>query len=67
MHLLPETALNSQMRRIDLFCKLAGPLIIALINGISTRLGIIIIFALNVTSVAIEYWAIANVCPPTPL
>jgi solute carrier family 40 (iron-regulated transporter), member 1 len=54
-------ALNSQMRRIDLFCKLAGPLVIALINGISTKLGIVVIFALNITSVFIEYWAIAQV------
>jgi len=54
------------MRRIDLFCKLAGPLVIALINGISTRLGILIIFVLNITSVGIEYLAIANVYVKVP-
>lgn len=59
-------ALNSQMRRIDLFCKLAGPLVIALINGISIRLGIIIIFALNVSSITTEYWAIEKVYEKVP-
>ncbi|KAH0589696.1 hypothetical protein H2248_005419 [Termitomyces sp. 'cryptogamus'] len=53
--------LNSQMRRIDLFCKLMGPLAIALVNGISTQLAIMACLALSVMSVGIEYWAIARV------
>ncbi|KAG6830995.1 hypothetical protein H0H92_013467 [Tricholoma furcatifolium] len=38
---LDLAVLNSQMRRIDLFCKLMGPLIIALIDGISTQIAIL--------------------------
>jgi solute carrier family 40 (iron-regulated transporter), member 1 len=49
------------MRRIDLFCKLVGPLVIALIDGFSTEMAILITLGWNVTSVAIEYYAIAKV------
>ena len=49
------------MRRIDLFCKLIGPLLIALINGASTEIAIIVNFAMNAASVIIEYFAIAQV------
>src|SRR5882757_9347289 len=51
------------MRRIDLMCKLIAPLSIALIDGISTELAIIVNFAMNVASVVVEYFAIARVCP----
>ncbi len=54
-------AMNAQMRRIDLLCKLLGPLFIGLIDGISTELAIGINLAMNVVSVAIEYFAIAGV------
>jgi len=50
------------MRRIDLICKLIGPLFIALIDGISTEVAIIINFLMNVASVLVEYFAIARVC-----
>ena len=50
------------MRRIDLTCKLIAPLFIALIDGISTELAIIVNFAMNVASVVVEYFAIARVC-----
>ncbi|KAI9150126.1 Solute carrier family 40 member 1 [Paramyrothecium foliicola] len=53
--------LNSQMRRIDIACKLLGPLFIALIDGWSTQLAIIVNFAMNFTSVFFEYFAIAQV------
>ncbi|KAH7319287.1 hypothetical protein BKA65DRAFT_556709 [Rhexocercosporidium sp. MPI-PUGE-AT-0058] len=54
-------ALNAQMRRIDLLCKLLGPLFIALVDGASTEMVIIINFRMNVASVLFEYFAIARV------
>ncbi|KAH8435089.1 uncharacterized protein LDX57_012718 [Aspergillus melleus] len=54
-------ALNSQMRRIDLICKLVGPLIIGLVDGLSTETAIIVNFAMNMASVPVEYYAIAKV------
>ncbi len=51
------------MRRIDLICKLIGPLFIALINGVSTEVAIIVNFSMNVASVVVEYTNIARVCP----
>jgi len=50
------------MRRIDLICKLIGPLFIALINGVSTEVAIIVNFSMNVASVVVEYNTIARVC-----
>lgn len=44
-------------------CKLVAPLFIALIDGISTELAIVVNFAMNVASVVVEYFAIARVCP----
>ena len=44
-------------------CKLIAPLFIALIDGFSTELAIIVNFAMNVASVVMEYFAIARVCP----
>lgn len=49
------------MRRIDLSCKLLGPLFIGLIDGKSTKLAIIVTFGMTLASVAIEYYAIASV------
>ena len=53
--------MNSQMRRIDLICKLLGPFFIALINGISIETAIIVNLGLNCVSVVIEYFSIAEV------
>ncbi|KAH0264953.1 putative Ferriportin iron efflux transporter, partial [Aureobasidium melanogenum] len=53
--------LNSQMRRIDLFCKLIGPLSIALIAGVSTNVAILVTFGMTAVSVFVEYYAIARV------
>ncbi|KFY06853.1 hypothetical protein V492_07688 [Pseudogymnoascus sp. VKM F-4246] len=53
--------INAQMRRIDLTCKLIGPLFIALINGMSTEAAILVNLGMNVTSIGIEYFAIAQV------
>jgi len=53
--------MNAQMRRIDLVCKLIGPLFIALIDGISTDTAILVNFGMNVCSVVVEYYSIARV------
>ncbi|KAF8346917.1 iron-regulated transporter [Amanita rubescens] len=55
--------LNSQMRRIDLFCKLIGPFAISVLDGVSTRVAIVVTLSLNMTSVVIEYYAIKMVEP----
>ncbi|KAF2164256.1 hypothetical protein M409DRAFT_68111 [Zasmidium cellare ATCC 36951] len=57
---------NSQMRRIDLLCKLFGPLGIALLDGISTELAILVNLGMNVFSIIIEYFAIARVYHEVP-
>ncbi|KAL9136262.1 MAG: hypothetical protein Q9175_002542, partial [Cornicularia normoerica] len=53
--------LNSQMRRIDLVCKLVGPLAIALVDGYSTTTAIVAVLSMSASSVLIEYFAIAKV------
>lgn len=53
--------INAQMRRIDLLCKLLGPLFIALVDGYSSEMAIIINFAMNAASVIVEYFAIARI------
>lgn len=58
--------LNSQMRRIDLFCKLVGPLAISLIDTASSQSAIISTGALSAVSVAVEYFAIARVYATVP-
>ncbi|KAL9096792.1 MAG: hypothetical protein Q9163_006418 [Psora crenata] len=60
-------ALNARMRRIDLFCKLVGPLFIALIDGASTKIAIFVTFGINLLSIPIEYFAIAQVYNVVPL
>lgn len=49
------------MRRIDLFCKLIGPLVISLIDGFATKVAILATLWLSVVSVGIEYFSIAQV------
>lgn len=56
-----NAAMNSQMRRIDLVCKLLGPFLIAMIDGISTEVAILVNFGINVASISIEYLFIAQV------
>lgn len=58
--------MNAQMRRIDLFCKLAGPLAVSLIDLISTPAAILATAAMSATSVFIEYVAIARVYHAVP-
>ena len=53
--------LNSQMRRIDLFCKLMGPLFISVVDGQSTMVAIWVTLGMSLLSVTVEYYAIAKV------
>lgn len=53
--------MNSQMRRIDLICKLFGPFGIAIVDGFSTELAILVTFVMNVASIPMEYLFIARV------
>lgn len=57
--------MNAQMRRIDLLCKLFGPLFIALVDGLSTRVAIVNL-VMNAASVLVEYLAIARVYYDVP-
>ena len=59
--LMAGPALNARMRRIDLFCKLAGPLFIALIDGASTKIAIFVALGTSAISIPIEYFTIAHV------
>ncbi|PTB72892.1 hypothetical protein M440DRAFT_1384275 [Trichoderma longibrachiatum ATCC 18648] len=59
-------ALNAQMRRIDLLCKLFGPLFIATMDGQSSRVAILVNFGMNVASLPVEYLAIARVYHEVP-
>lgn len=54
-------AMNAQMRRIDLLCKLFGPLFIAMIDAQSSQVAIIANFAMNAATLPIEYFTIARV------
>ncbi|KAI5236303.1 hypothetical protein E4T43_08695 [Aureobasidium subglaciale] len=58
--------LNAEMRRIDLVCKLIGPLFIALIAGYSTQIAILVNLGMNVASMIVEYFAIARVYKDLP-
>ena len=58
--------LNARMRRIDLLCKLLGPLTISLIAIASIAIAIWTTLAMNVVSVAIEYLTIQNVYGEVP-
>lgn len=49
------------MRRIDLFCKLIAPIFISLVDGFSTKAAIWTTLGVNVSCVAVEYVAIAQV------
>jgi iron-regulated transporter 1 len=54
------------MRRIDLLCKLIGPLVISLIDGYSTIFAVFITGGMTVISVVIEYWSIVRVYNRVP-
>ncbi|RMY03240.1 hypothetical protein D0868_07565 [Hortaea werneckii] len=58
--------LNAQMRRIDLFCKLAGPLVISFVDAASTKLAIVVTGSMTCASVLVEYFTIARVYYKVP-
>ncbi|KAK9470043.1 iron-regulated transporter [Dipodascopsis tothii] len=58
--------LNSLMRRIDLFCKMMGPLVIALLIGLTVKVSIWLLIVVNFVSLFAEYYAIANVYGSVP-
>lgn len=58
--------LNSQMRRIDLFCKLVGPLAISFADAASTSAAIAVTAAITSVSVGFEYAMIARVYKAVP-
>ncbi|KAK9430537.1 Ferroporti-1 [Lipomyces doorenjongii] len=53
--------LNSIMRRIDLFCKMAGPLAISFLIGFTVLGSVWTLLILNIVSVFVEYFTIARV------
>lgn len=53
--------LNSQMRRIDLFCKLVGPLAISFIDVASSQTAILATGTMTLLSMPVEYFAINRV------
>lgn len=59
--LLKNVALNAQMRRIDLICKLAGPFVIAIIHGYSAQVAVLVNLSMNLASIIVEYYTIARV------
>ncbi|KAH8434374.1 uncharacterized protein LDX57_012022 [Aspergillus melleus] len=58
--------MNAEMRRIDMVCKLIGPLFIALLDGISTEAAILVNLGMNIFSVVVEYFTIARVYGRVP-
>ncbi|KAM0723125.1 hypothetical protein Q7P37_001325 [Cladosporium fusiforme] len=58
--------MNAQMRRIDLFCKLVGPLAISIVDSYSTAAAIFTTGTMSTGSVLIEYLAIARVHQAVP-
>ncbi|KAI9041870.1 uncharacterized protein KD926_006415 [Aspergillus affinis] len=58
--------LNAEMRRIDMVCKLIGPLFIALLDGISTETAILVNYGMNICSLVVEYFSIARVYRRVP-
>ncbi|KAB5513157.1 Ferroporti-1 [Coniochaeta sp. 2T2.1] len=56
-----RSSLNARMRRIDLLCKLLGPLAIASIAVASTTVAIWATFGINLLSILPEYICIAQV------
>ncbi len=59
--MLTTVALNARIRRIDLLCKLLGPLVISFIAIPSTLIAIWITLAMTLLSVVPEYTFIEQV------
>ncbi|KAL8994584.1 MAG: hypothetical protein Q9169_005480 [Polycauliona sp. 2 TL-2023] len=58
--------LNASMRRIDLIAKLVAPLFISLVDAASTHAALWLVLGSSLASVAIEYFAIAQVYHAVP-
>lgn len=58
--------LNAQMRRIDLFCKLVGPLAVSLVHSWSTKGAVVATGLMSSLSSLVEYFAIARVYSDVP-
>ncbi|CAK7236887.1 hypothetical protein SCUCBS95973_009761 [Sporothrix curviconia] len=58
--------LSARMRRIDLFCKLVGPLAISLVAAASIRVALCTTLAMSAASVVVEYFCIAVVYRRVP-
>ncbi|KUI61452.1 Solute carrier family 40 member 1 [Cytospora mali] len=58
---IARRAMNARMRRIDLACKLLGPLAISLVAMASTEIAIWTTLGMNLGSVFVEYVAIEQV------
>ena len=54
--------LNSNMRRIDLFSKLLAPVFISAVDGFSATIAVWTVLGVNMLSMLLEYFAIAQVC-----
>ncbi|KAK3115619.1 hypothetical protein LTR53_004826, partial [Teratosphaeriaceae sp. CCFEE 6253] len=57
---------NARMRRIDLFCKLVGPLAVSLIAIPSILIAVWATLAMSIASVTIEYYCISKVYKSFP-
>lgn len=64
---LQRRKVNARMRRIDLFCKLVGPLTISLVDGGSTIVAIWLTLGLSCFSVGIEYFTIVKLYDAIPM
>ncbi|OIW24970.1 hypothetical protein CONLIGDRAFT_656778 [Coniochaeta ligniaria NRRL 30616] len=58
--------MNARMRRIDLFCKLLGPLTVALIAAASVPAAVYSTLGMNLASVLVEYLCIETVFRRVP-
>lgn len=58
--------MNARMRRIDLFCKLLGPLTVALIAAASVKAAVYTTLGMNLASVMVEYLCIETVFRRVP-
>lgn len=58
--------MNARMRRIDLFCKLLGPLTVALIAAASVQAAVYATLGMNLASVLVEYLCIETVFRRVP-
>ncbi|AEO66491.1 uncharacterized protein THITE_128637 [Thermothielavioides terrestris NRRL 8126] len=58
--------MNARMRRIDLFCKLLGPLSVALIAAASVPAAVLLTLGMNLASVLVEYYCIETVFRRVP-